>query len=189
MSKDRRVLLVFPHPKTIFGPAEERKWRINKRRHWQRRNNYTPLYPIYINKRSLGERERKREGTLTVMVKIIFQATARHVSKRVYGCERVLHCRWNIWFSLAGLHRDSQGTIDAECVSYCDINHSSLTYSVATPGTQQVFLKALLDDLCNVPHGLPCDNCFQRYDRPWGFNASDADPASPRLEHIINNHC
>lgn len=36
------------------------------------------------------------------MVKIIFQAVAHHVLKRVYGCKRVLHCRWNIWFSLAG---------------------------------------------------------------------------------------
>jgi len=93
------VLLVFPHPDTIFGPAEERKWEINKRRHWQQRNNYTLLYPIYINKRSQDARE--REGALTVMFKIIFQGMARHVLKHVYGCERVLHCRWNIWFSLA----------------------------------------------------------------------------------------
>ena len=87
----------FPISQDNIVPAERRKRRINKRRHWQCWNNYTPLLPIYINKHSLG----KRESMLTVMVKIIFQAVAHHVLKRVYGCERVLHCRWNIWFSLA----------------------------------------------------------------------------------------
>lgn len=90
------VLLVFPYPKTIFGSAEKRKWRINKKRHWQQQNNYTLPYPIYINKRSQGE-------ALVVMFKIIFQSTAHHVLKHVYGCKRVLHCRWIIWFSLARL--------------------------------------------------------------------------------------
>lgn len=36
---------------------------------------------------------------------------------------------------------DSQCKIDPKCVSYWDINHSSLTYSTATPGIQQAFLK------------------------------------------------
>lgn len=68
--------LFSPHPKTIFRPAEENKYRINKRRHWQRQNNYTLLYPIYINKPSPGKREK---GVLTVLFKLIFQGTAHHV--------------------------------------------------------------------------------------------------------------
>lgn len=43
----------------ILALQRKRKW-INKRRHWQYRNNYTPLHPIYINKRSLGKREGER---------------------------------------------------------------------------------------------------------------------------------
>lgn len=185
MSKDRCVLLVFPHPKTIFGPAEERKRRINKRRHWQHRNNYTPLYPIYINKLSLGD------TALTFMVKIIFQATARCVLKPVYGCEHVLHCRWNIWFSLAGPRpvTHSAGLMQSVYLIVTLTIHLWPT-ALQYPASQQAFLKAILHDLFCVPRGtVPTCHVVIVVEKIWlavaGFDARDADLASPRLEHMI----
>ena len=104
------------------------------------------------------------------MVKIIFQDAAHRVLKRVYGCERVLHCRWNIWFGLARprpvTHR--AGLMQGACPNVTLTIHLWLA-----AGPQQVLLQALLDDLflwaSRTRSGLPCDNCFKRYDRPGGL--------------------
>lgn len=195
MSKDRCVLLVFPHPKTIFGPAKERKRRINKRRHWQRQNNYTPLYPIYINKRSLGKREGERGGErmLTVMVKIIFQATTHRVLKRVYGCKRVLHCRWNIWFSLAW---PRPVTHSAGLMQSVYPNVTLTIHLWRTPqqhrDPDKLSSKHYWMIYFHMPRGpvLTCLVTIVSKDvLPWGFYASDVDLASSRLEHMTKYFC
>ena len=170
----------FPHPKTIFGPAP---------RHWQRRNNYTPLHPIYINKRSRGDRE--REEMRTVMVKIIFQATARHVLKHVYGCVHVLHCRWNIWFSLAEqrLMTHSAGLIQSV---YPIVTLTIHLWATALQHQQHNWLSlesiiitwSIWSASRNRPN-LPCDDCLKHMTGPKGFNACDVDPALPCLERTV----
>lgn len=113
------------------------------------------------------------------MVKIIFQDSARCGLKRVYGCERVLHCRWNIWFSLAGpwpvTHR--AGLMQGVYPNVTLTIHLWLA-AQQKAGPQQAFPKALLDDLLlcasRAFSDLPCDNCWKRYDRPSGSHARDA---------------
>ncbi len=127
------------------------------------------------------------------MVKIIFQSTAHRVLKRVYGCEHVLHCRWNIWFSLA---RPRPVTHSAGLMQSVYPIVTLTIHLWPTAGQYQEPNKLSLKHywmifLCvsRTCSDLPCDNCFKRYDCSWGFNKCNADLASHRFEQMIKDPC
>lgn len=184
MFKDRYVLLVFPHLKTIFGPAEERKWRINKWRHWQHWNNCTSLYPIYINKLSLGEGEKER---LWLWLKSFFRPWSTALwslfmaASMFYNVDEIFGLVWlsyGQWLMMQSMYPNVTLTIHLWPTTW---QHQELN---------KVSLKHYWMIYFYIPReavDLPRDNCFKIYDWPWGFNASNADLALPRLEHLIKN--